>query len=110
MVSLVAIEKCIVLRHPESLVSGKSHISNVGERDAPRSNHGLGIFIGKQVVERVGQVINEHFAVRSGIDHVVPTCKLVPGPLTELCSVVPKDARGSANPKESVGVLRITGE
>ena len=97
-------------RHPESLVWRESYVSNVGERVAVRSDHALSIFIGKQVVESLSQIINEHFAVRSGIDHVVPTCKLVPGPLTELCSVVPKDARGGANPKESVGVLRITGE
>ena len=97
-------------RHPESLVCRESHVSNTGERVTVRSDHALSIFIGKKMVESLSEIINEHFAIGSRIDHVVPTCKFIPGPLTELCAVVPKDARGSANPKESVGVLRVTGE
>src|SRR2546428_4385336 len=79
--SRVAIKECIVSRHPEPFVRRESHVSNIGERLAVRSDHALSVFIGKQAVESLSEIISEHFAVGSGIDHVMPTCKFVPRPL-----------------------------
>ena len=109
-VSRVAIKEGIVARNPKCLIGGEGHVSNISERLAIRSNEGLGIFIGKHVIESLSEIRHEHIAVGSGIDHIVPACKLVPGPLAEFCSIVSEESRRGADPKETVGVLRITGE